>query len=74
MIGSRQGVPAQREGHGEARVVRRKLSWLRRGPRAVMVCAECELTGGPFGLDEARYLAALHDRLQHGGNAHATAR
>ena len=74
MIGSRQGIPVQRGGHGEARVVRGKLFWLRREPRAVMVCAECDLSGGPFGLLEAKYLAALHDQLQHGGNTPAATR
>ncbi len=36
---------------------------------AVMSCASCELTAGPFSAAEAAHFAAVHDRLHHGAAA-----
>jgi hypothetical protein len=32
-----------------------------------MICPVCELSGGPFGPDEAALLVATHNRFHHGG-------
>ena len=38
-----------------------------------MLCAACELAGGPYGNDEAALLAGVHDRVHHGGRTTAHA-
>ena len=34
--------------------------------RTVMVCSQCELTGGPFSREEAAHLLKIHEQLHHG--------
>jgi hypothetical protein len=34
--------------------------------RTVMVCSQCELTGGPFSREEAAHLLRIHEQLHHG--------
>lgn len=34
--------------------------------RTVMVCSQCELTGGPFSREEAAHLLRIHEQMQHG--------
>ena len=38
-----------------------------------MVCAPCELAGGPYLPAEAHKLAGVHDQVHHGGRATAAA-
>ena len=38
-----------------------------------MVCAPCELAGGPYATSEARQLAGVHDQVHHHGRATAAA-
>ena len=46
--------------------MRRLLGILRRPRRQTLICAECELSGGPFEAAEAEHLRALHAQLHHG--------
>jgi len=34
--------------------------------RTVMVCSQCELTGGPFSREEAAHLLRIHEQMHHG--------
>ncbi|GAB3268843.1 hypothetical protein [Kineosporia babensis] len=36
------------------------------GAHTVMVCSQCELTGGPFTREEAAHLLRIHEQLHHG--------
>lgn len=38
----------------------------RANARTVMVCSQCELTGGPFSREEAAHLLRIHEQLHHG--------
>jgi hypothetical protein len=39
-----------------------------------MICCKCQLSGGPFTVDEAALHVATHDRLHHGRKPTAFAR
>jgi hypothetical protein len=58
---------------------RRQAWWKRRSQTALSTstgpqrfwtsCEECDLTGGPYGDEEAAHFSALHDSLLHRGRA-----
>jgi hypothetical protein len=43
-----------------------------RQPGRTLICAECDLTGGPFEPAEAAHLVTLHDELHHGRRRQVT--
>jgi hypothetical protein len=40
---------------------------------ATMTCRECQLSGGPFAVDEAALYVATHNRIHHRGAPTAVA-
>ena len=65
LVSGQEGAPVRRPLTGRARSIAQRVL-KKAGSRTVMVCSQCELTGGPFSREEAAHLLRIHEQLHHG--------